>query len=132
MEGIEHLRERGFSERTIAIAEHCEGMSLIEADICLDDVRRFIWIRQFSGASREALEKELAPVPVAYEIIDAIGEATPLDAEELFLEVRLYLWMSTFIRVPQSQFSQMFEATIEKGQGATIHYMPWCQGEKPH
>ena len=120
MEGIERLRECGFSDRARAIAEYCKGMSLIEADICLDDVRRFIWIRQFSGASREALEKELTPVPIAYEIVEALDDATPLDVEELFLEVRLFLWMGTFARVPNSKFSRMFEAFIEMDSGVTV------------
>lgn len=111
---------KSFSGEALKIAAHCQGLSLIEADQALDDARRFIWIRQFTGASQAALEKELNPLANAIEIIRTLEDVTPLGIEKLFLEVRMYLWMQNFARVPGSLFAKQLQAHSEVSDGATI------------
>lgn len=106
-----------FSERAVRIAGLCDGMSVIEADITLDDARRYIWLKQFSGASDDALKRELGDVrntlAKGLEIVGALDGLPPMDAEEVILETRIYLWMTAFARVPSSLFAAQLRAHVE-------------------
>lgn len=106
-----------FSERAVLIAGQCEAMSLMQADIALDDARRYIWLKQFSGASEDALRRELGDVREALakglEIAGTLDGMPPMEAEEVILEARIYLWMTAFARVPSSMFAMQLQAHNE-------------------
>ena len=85
----------GRGERTnlgLRLAGECMGLSLIEADTVLDNARRYVWLRSFSGASNDALDREIAGVPnfaVSRRIVDHLdGIVTHMEAEQVFLEAR--------------------------------------------
>lgn len=109
--------EAGFTELAADLAKECEGLSLIDADRALDDARRFLWLRQFSGASRDALFAGMISdhLDTARRIADRLdGIVTPMEAETVFLETRTLLWMKTFAAVPGSLFAHQLRAHVER------------------
>lgn len=115
--------EKGFSEIAVRLANQCAGLSLIDADRVLDDARRYLWMRRFSGISKEALMRELASphLETALRIGGELdGAVTPFEAEAIFTEARLYLWMETFAEVPGSLFSEQLRAYLEMRDGRTV------------
>lgn len=109
--------EMGFTELAATLAQECEGLSLIVADQAMDDARRFLWLRQFAGTSKEALFGAMISdhLDVAKRIADRLdGIVTAMEAESVFLEVRCLLWMRTFAAVPGSLFARQFKAHIER------------------
>lgn len=110
-----------------AIAGDCEGLTLIEADIALDDARRFLWFKQFSGASDQALKERLSgpQLAAATRIAERLlGVVTPLEAERVFHEVRTILWMSDFAAVPESLFARQLQAHEERCQQDAVEPAP--------
>ena len=116
--------EKGFSEIAVKMAGQCAGLSLIDADRVLDDARRYLWMRRFSGISKEALMRKLASphLETALRIGGDLDNAmtTPFDAEAIFTEARLYLWMEAFTEVPGSLFAEQLRAYIEMHDGRAI------------
>ena len=74
----------------LRLAGECVGLSLVEADMTLDNARRYVWLRSFSGASNDALDREITGVPnfaVSRRIVDHLaGIVTHIEAEQVFLE----------------------------------------------
>lgn len=111
------------SQLAVKLADECAGLAMIDADRALDDARRYLWIRRFSGVSKDALMRELAGshLDTALRIAGHLDSVvTTLEAESLFTEARLYLWMKAFAAVPESLFAKQFEAYAEVNDGRTI------------
>lgn len=117
--------DTGFGELAAALARECEGLPLIDADSALDDARRFLWLRQFSGASTKALLEQLTSehLETGLRIADLLdGKVSPMEAENVFTEARAALWMSTFANIPDSLFAHQLRAHAERHEpGAKLH-----------
>jgi hypothetical protein len=96
----------------------CESLTLIEADIALDDARRYLWLKQFSGASDAALKERLKNphMDIAMQIADRLEGISPLEAESIFLEARCSIWMAEFAAIPESIFARQLHAHNERSQ----------------
>jgi hypothetical protein len=95
------------------IIQICDRLSLFEADLALDDARRFIWIRQFSGAPDLAIKDQLSELrlDVALEIADRmIDIVSALEAESIIMEVRVAIWMAGYAAIPGSLFARQLRA----------------------
>lgn len=106
-----------------SIADECEGLSLIDADIALDDARRYLWLKQFSGASDKALKERLAgpQLMVAARIAERlVSFVTPLEAEQVFLEARTALWVAEFAAIPESLFARQLQAHHERNRKGVV------------
>ncbi|MBF0247992.1 MAG: hypothetical protein HQL36_07965 [Alphaproteobacteria bacterium] len=106
-----------------ALVGECEGLTLIDADIVLDDARRYLWLKQFTGASDEAMLERLAGPHLtgAARIAEQlVGVVTPLEAEQVFLEVRTVLWMAEFAAIPESLFARQLQAHDERNRAGIV------------
>ncbi|GAB6051719.1 hypothetical protein JCM17960_05390 [Magnetospira thiophila] len=45
-----------------------------------------------------------------------VGVVTPLEAEQVFLEVRAVLWMADFAGIPESMFARQLQAHDERNR----------------
>ncbi|MEX1034409.1 MAG: hypothetical protein WDZ54_00525 [Sneathiella sp.] len=82
------------------------GKKFLECDEILDDMRRYLWFKRFTGASDEMILEHLKDAAFAFEIAQELAPFNIIDAEEIILEARLGLWMQNYARVPGSVFGR--------------------------
>ncbi|MAL80661.1 MAG: hypothetical protein CMN55_16410 [Sneathiella sp.] len=95
----------------VRIVDKLAGRKFLECDEILDNMRRFLWLKRFSGASDEMVLEHLKDASIIAEIAQEIMPFSILDAEEIIMETRLALWMQNYARVPGSVFGRQYLAS---------------------
>ena len=121
---LTELREI-FCPRVHQVAEICAGVPLLEADKALDDARRIAWMKVFAGMAEEVCLATLKPSRLALTVALVIDRLTVPEIEDLFSDVRAFLWMKEYAAFPKSAFGQQLRAVLdhakEKKAGRKFH-----------
>lgn len=96
-----------FDAALVKIAGALTGENIADAEKIVEAARRIVWMRHFAGAAPSAVAAMLhAPSGArfaAQEVVAASGGSL-LVAEEVFLELRMCLYISTYGNVPGTRF----------------------------
>ncbi|RCK41960.1 hypothetical protein [Thalassospira profundimaris] len=115
--------EHNYADAAVDLAEQLDDVPLMIADVVLDDVRRYLWLRQFSGASKQALILGMTTEETeqAIQIANSLdGSVTLNEAEEIIHEARAIMWGATFSQIPRSHFAKSILANAGK-KGESVH-----------
>ncbi|MCF8468014.1 MAG: hypothetical protein K9G33_11470 [Sneathiella sp.] len=95
----------------VRIIDKLVGKKLLECDEILDNMRRYLWFKRFTGASDKMIMEHLKNASIAAEIAQELAPFSIIVAEEIIMEARLAIWMQNYARVPGSVFGRQFLAS---------------------
>ena len=90
------------------------GLDLIEGDRALDEARRLCWMKIFAGCDDDEVQARIGASVAAIKVAILLQGLTVFEIADLFVEVRMFLWMQNFARRPDTAFGQKFAAHVER------------------
>lgn len=87
---------------------------LLDADVILDEARRFALTVNFSGFSPERITEELRFGPIPSEFAKHYEGLSATEIMHVDGMVRLHLWPAHFATMPSTKFGAQFQAYMER------------------
>lgn len=100
------------------IAIELRPLSILAADVLLDEARRFTFTKVYSGFSDEKVRGSLGTHDRALPIAARLEGLSLGEAEQAIALVRRTLWPAHFATVPGTKFGREFAAYMEGAEHA--------------
>ncbi len=92
------------------IAIGLSAAPLLESDFALDEARRFMFTKVYSGFRDAQVQAQLSTPPAALAIAAKLEGTSLNEAQEVLAMVRRTLWSSYFATIPETKFGREFAA----------------------
>lgn len=108
-------RPEDIAEPLWALVKPFRRRPLLEADRALDDARRLVFYKAYSGLSDRRAIKAVRPIPEAKDMAALTAGGTVEEAVRLIERVRTIVWCLHFREDKSSAYARLYEAD-RKGQ----------------
>jgi hypothetical protein len=90
------------------------AVPLLDADLVLDDARRFAIARIFFGHPDESIAEDLHTTAAAREMAQHYRDLSALEIVWIDGQVRLHLWAANCASIPATRYGALYKATLER------------------
>jgi hypothetical protein len=98
------------------IAALLRALPLLEADVVLDEARRFAFTKVFSGYSDDSVRSTLRPAEIVLAVASWFHGIDLDETQKAIALARRTLWSAHFAAMPETKFGREFAAYMERVQ----------------